>query len=117
MWLEANDLVDAQCNHELDAAVAVEYRQAAATAGRPFVPVYLRVSREANVRRIASSSRVTSGTGKLIDPSRLLLIRDNCDLFEFSDVEGFGLDVTDIDADESARRIYQYIRQSFLEQP
>lgn len=35
--------------------------------------------------------------------------RDSCDLFEFSNVEGLHLDVTDIDAEESARRIYQYV--------
>jgi hypothetical protein len=108
-------LKDSQCTNELDAAVAAEYREAAATAGRLFVPVYLRVSREENVRRISSSSRVTPGTGKLVDSSVLLLIRDSCDLFEFSDVEGLHLDVTDIDAEESARRIYQYVCRFFPE--
>ena len=102
-------LIDSQCNNELDAAVAAEYRDAAAAAGRPFVPIYLRLSREENVRRIASPSRVTSGTGKLVDLSVLLSIRDNNDLFEFSDVEGLSLDVTETDAGESARRIYQLI--------
>jgi hypothetical protein len=106
-------LKDSQCTNELDAAVAAEYREAAATAGRLFVPVYLRVSREENVQRIAS--RVTSGNGKLVDSSVLLLIRDSCDLFEFSDVEGLHLDVTDIDAEESARRIYQYVCRFFPE--
>lgn len=109
--------MDSQCNDELDAAVAAEYREAAATAERPFVPVNLRVSREENVRRIASISRVTSETGRLVDPSVLLLIRDGCDLFEFSDVEGLHLDVTDVDAEESARRIHQYIRQYYRDQP
>lgn len=105
----SNRFIDSQCNNELDAAVAAEYRDAAAAVGRPFVPVYLRLSREENVRRIASSSRVASGTGKLVDASVLLSIRDNCDLFEFSGVEGLHLDVTQIDAEEAARRIYRYI--------
>jgi hypothetical protein len=68
------------------------------------------LSREENARRIASRSRVTSGTGKLVDPGVLLAIRDSCDLFEFSDVEGLHLDVTEIDAEEASRRIYQYVR-------
>jgi hypothetical protein len=38
------------------------------------------------------------------------LIRHSCDLFELSGEEGLYLDVTDIDAEESARRIYQYAR-------
>jgi hypothetical protein len=83
--------IDSQCDSELDAAVVTEYRDAAASAGRPFVPVYLRLSRDENVRRIASRLRVTSGTGKLVDASVLLSIRDGCDLFEFSDVEGLHL--------------------------
>jgi len=57
MEFGADDSVDSQCSNEPDAAVAAEYREAAATAGRPFVPVYLRVSREENVRTIDSSSR------------------------------------------------------------
>jgi hypothetical protein len=107
---EPDDFIESQCNSELEAAVAGEYRDAAAAAGRPFVPVYLRLSREENARRIASRSRVTSGTGKLVDPGVLLAIRDSCDLFEFSDVEGLHLDVTEIDAEEASRRIYQYVR-------
>jgi hypothetical protein len=114
---EPNGLIDSQCTRELDAAVAAEYRDAAASAGRPFVPVYLRLSRDENVRRIASSSRVTSGTGKLVNPSVLLSIRDRCDLFEFSDVEGLRLDVTEIDAEEVATRVYEHIRQHFVETP
>ena len=102
---------DSQCANERDASVAEEYRDAAAAAGRPFVPVYLRLSRGENVRRIASTSRVTSGTGKLVDPSILMSIRDGCDLFEFSDVEGLRLDVTEIDAEESARRIFRHVRR------
>ena len=81
-------MIDSQCDDELDAAVAAEYRAAAATAGRPCVPVYLRVSKEENVRRIASSSRVSLGIGKLVDPSVLLLIRHSRDLLEFNGVEG-----------------------------
>ena len=84
---ESDCFIDSQCDSELDAAVAAEYRDAAAAAGRPFVPVYLRLSREENARRIASSSRIMSGTGKLVDQDLLLLIRDSCDLFEFSGVE------------------------------
>ena len=114
---EPNGFIDSQCTSELDAAVAAEYRDAAAAAGRPFVPVYLRLSREENIRRIASSSRTESGTGKLVDAEVLLLIRDSCDLFEFSDVEALRLDVTEIDAEEAARRINQYILRNYLEQP
>jgi hypothetical protein len=108
---ESNRFIDSQCNSELDAAVAVEYRDAAAAAGRPFVPVYLRLSREENARRIASSSRVASGTGKLVDADLLLSIRDSCDLFEFGDVEGLHLDATGIDADEAARKIYRHVHR------
>jgi len=106
---ESNRFIDSQCNSELDAAVPAEYRDAAATAGRPFIPVYLRLSREENARRIASSSRSMSGTGKLVDASVLLSIRDSCDLFKFGDVEGLHLDVTEIDAEEAARRIYRHV--------
>jgi hypothetical protein len=108
---ESDCFIDSQCDSELDAAVAAEYRDAAAAAGRTFVPVYLQLSREENVRRIASSSRTASGTGKLVDANVLSSIRDSCDLFEFSDVEGLHLDVTKIDAEESAMKICQYIRQ------
>jgi hypothetical protein len=108
--LDADKVTDSQCDNELDAAVAAEYRDTAVAASRPFVPVYLRLSKEDNVRRVTSSSRVTSGTGKLVDASVLLSIRERCDLFEFSDVEGLHLDVTEMDAEESAQRIYQYVR-------
>lgn len=81
-----------------------------------FVPVYLRVSREENVRRITSSTRVTLGVGKLVDPSVLLLIRNMWDLLEFNGVEGLHFDVTDVDAEEIARRLYQYILQLFVEE-
>ena len=80
------------------------------------MPVYLRLCREENVRRMTSSSRVASGSGKLIDSSVLLSIRDTCDLFEFSDVEALRLDVTELAAEESARKICRYIRQSYQEQ-
>ena len=90
---EPDDFIESQCNSELEAAVAGEYRDAAAAAGRPFVPVYLRLSRKENARRLVSSSRIESGAGKLVDASAVLSIRDNCDLFEFSDVEGLSLDV------------------------
>jgi len=113
MFHDPDLLVDSQCNNELDAAVATEYRDFAGVAGRPFVPVYLRLSREENVRRVTSSSRIASETGKLVDGSLLLSIRDNHDLFEFSDVEGLHLDVTDIEAEESARQIYQHISGSW----
>jgi hypothetical protein len=96
--------------------VALEYRDVAAQAGRLFVPVYLRLSKEENVLRLTSSSRAASGTGKFIDPSVLLSIRDTCDLFEFSDVEALSLDVTELAAEESARQIYQHLRQSYHEQ-
>jgi hypothetical protein len=46
---EPNGFIDSQCTSELDAAVAAEYRDAAAAVGRPFVPVYLRLSREENI--------------------------------------------------------------------
>lgn len=85
---ESDRLIDSQCDSELDAAVAAEYRDAAAAAGRTFVPVYLQLSREENVRRIPSSSRTASGTGMLVDANVLLSIRDSCDLFEFSDQGG-----------------------------
>ena len=109
-------MVDSQCDDELDAAIAAEYREAAGTVGRPFVPVYLRGSREENVRRITSSSRVSSGNGRLVDPSDLLLIRDSRDLLEFSGVEGLHLDFVDVDAEENAMRLYQYTRQLFVKE-
>jgi hypothetical protein len=108
--------VDSQSDSEIDAEVASEYRNAAITAGRPFLSVYLRVSGEENVRRIASSSRLASGTGKLVDASQLLSIRDSCDLFEFSDLEGLDLDVTELSAEESAQRLAQHIRLMWNQQ-
>ena len=107
---------DSQSGNEADALVALEYRDVAAQAGRPFEPIYLRLCREENVLRLTSSSRVASGTGKLVDPRVLLFIRDTCDLFEFSDVEALRLDVTKLTAEEGARQIYQHIRESCHEQ-
>ena len=60
--------------------------------------------------RATSSTRVTLEAGDIVDPSV-----DSCDLFEFSDVEGLRLDVADIDAEESARRIFQHLHRSFRE--
>ena len=59
---------------------------------------------------MTSSSIVSPGIGELVDPSVLLFIRDSRDLLEFNGIEGPHLDFTDIDAEESARRIYQYVR-------
>jgi hypothetical protein len=72
------------------------------------------VSREENVRRVASSSRLASGTGKLVDASQLIAIRDSCQLFEFSDLEGLDLDVTELDAVESAQKIAQHVRRLWV---
>jgi hypothetical protein len=91
--------------------VASEYLNAATAAVRPFLPVYLGVSKEENVRRLASSSRLESGVGKLVDASQLLAILDRCELFEFGDVQGLDLDVTELSAEESAQRIAQHIRR------
>jgi hypothetical protein len=112
----SNSVADSQSDSEIDAEVASEYRNAATAAGRPFLLVYLRVSREENVRRIASSSRLVSRTGKLVDTSQLLSIRDSCDLFEFSDLEGLDLDVTELSAEESAQRLAQHIRLMWNQQ-
>jgi hypothetical protein len=112
----SDSVVDSQSDSEIDAEVASEYRNAATAAKSPFLPVYLRVSREENVRRIASSSRLASGTGKLVDASQLLAIRDSCDLFEFSDLEGLDLDVTELSAEESAQRLAQHIRLMWNQQ-
>jgi hypothetical protein len=72
------------------------------------------VSREENVRRVASSSRLASGTGKLVDASQLIAIRDSCQLFEFSDLEGLDLDITELDAVESAQKIAQHVRRLWV---
>jgi hypothetical protein len=68
------------------------------------------VSREENVFRVASSSGLASETGKLVDASELLVIWDSCNLSEFSTLEGLDLDVTELDAEESAQKIAQHIR-------
>jgi hypothetical protein len=102
--------LDSQSKNELDAEVTSEYRNAAIAAGRPFLPVYLSLSREENVRRIAMPSRLASGARKLVDTDLLRALRDTCELFEFGDIDGLHLDVTNIDAEESARKIFDFIR-------
>jgi hypothetical protein len=102
--------LDSQRNDERDAEVASEYRNVAIAAGRPFLPVYLSLSREENVRRIILPSRLASGARKLVDTELLLAMRDSCELFEFGDIDGLHLDVTDIDAEESARKIFDFLR-------
>jgi hypothetical protein len=110
----SDSVADSQSDSEIDAEVASEYRNAATAAGRPFLPVYLGVSREENIRRLASSSRLASGTGKLVDASQLLAIRASCDLLEFGDLKGLDLDVTELDAEESAQRIAQHVRRLWV---
>jgi hypothetical protein len=106
--------LDSQSKNDLDAEIASEYRNAAIAAGRPFLPVYLSLSREENVRRIAIPSRLASGARKLVDTELLLAMRDSCELFEFGDIDGLHLDATNTDAEESARKIFDFIRWTTL---
>jgi hypothetical protein len=105
----SNTLLDSQSDSELDTAVANEYRDVATAAGRPFLPVCLRVSREENTRRVAMPSRLTSGARKLVDPKVLLAMLDSCNLFEFSDVKSLHLEATELDAEESATKVLHFI--------
>jgi hypothetical protein len=106
--------LDSQPKNDIDAEIASEYRNAAIAAGRPFLPFYLSVSTEENVRRVAMPSRLASGARKLVDTELLLAMRDSCELFEFGDIDGLHLDVTNIDAEESARKIFDFIRWTTL---
>ncbi|KAL8294455.1 hypothetical protein RB597_007868 [Gaeumannomyces tritici] len=66
---------DFQSDNELGRAVASEYKDAAISAGRSFVPVYLTCDVATNLERVTSIARLTSRTTKLIDRRALEDIR------------------------------------------
>ncbi|KAF4450972.1 hypothetical protein F53441_5963 [Fusarium austroafricanum] len=101
---------DFQSDNQLGRDVAKEYADAASTAGRPFLPVYLTCSLKANIQRIASRGRIDSGTTKLIDADVLRDIRSRCQLFHFDGHPGLTVDSTVAPPLEIAGKILDRIK-------
>jgi hypothetical protein len=83
----------------------MEYRAAARSAGRPFVPVYLTCDVDENLQRVAHPDRVNSKTGKLTDIQVLKDIRSRCELFRFADGPHLTVDSTSMSPLEQATKV------------
>ncbi|KAF5019625.1 hypothetical protein F66182_8371 [Fusarium sp. NRRL 66182] len=101
---------DFQSDNQLGRDVAKEYADAASTAGRPFLPIYLTCNLEANLERIASSDRINSGTTKLIDAEVLRDMRSRCQLFRFDGHPDLTVDSTVAPPLETAGKILDMIK-------
>ena len=100
---------DYQSNNELGHSVATEYLEAARQAGRPFKPVYLTCDIDENIKRIAASERINSGTKKLTDPQILRDFRSRYELFQFDGCPGLTLDTTNTAPKEVARELLKFV--------
>lgn len=90
--------------------MALEYRDAAYRAGRPFVPVYLTCDADTNLERVASPDRLRSGTTKLTDAQALRDLRSRCEMFRFDSCPGLMIDSTNLPPSEVATKILAFVR-------
>lgn len=99
---------DFQSDDDVGRAVMAEYRAMAARRGCTFVPVTVTCGREENLRRLASSKRALHG--KLTSAEVVSGIRANTVIHQSRrDLFGMELDLTDLDADVAARKIYEHV--------
>lgn len=103
-------ILDFQSNNELGRSVAMEYKTAALSSGRPFLPIYLDCDVDENLQRVTSLERVDSGTTKLISCDVLKDLRSRCELFSFDAPERLRVDVTNLPPREAAMRILGHIK-------
>ncbi|KAL8415004.1 hypothetical protein RB594_006001 [Gaeumannomyces avenae] len=101
---------DFQSDNELGRAVASEYKDAAISAGRSFVPVYLTCDVATNLERVTSIARLTSRTTKLIDRRALEDIRSRCKLFRFPDCPSLTVDSSNLTPLDAAAKILAFAR-------
>ena len=104
-------MIDFQSDNELGASVASDYRRAAISARRQFIPIYLLCDTLTNIERVSSFERTSSGTGKLVDPEVLRSIHKSC-LFRFNDLPMYEVDTTIMPAVDVARQILRILRQA-----
>ncbi|RFU25742.1 hypothetical protein B7463_g10595, partial [Scytalidium lignicola] len=103
---------DFQSNNELGQNVAMEYKDAAYRAGRPFIPVYLTCNIDVNLERITNFGRVNSGTTKLTDAQVLKDMYSRCELFHFNNCLSLTVDSTNVPPLETAKKILQFLRDN-----
>lgn len=102
---------DFQSDNDLGRSVASEFKHAAESAGRQFIPVYLTCDAEENLRRVSSRERQESDTTKLTDETILQGIRSRSILYRFSDCPGFELDVTHLSPADAAMQIRRHVQE------
>jgi hypothetical protein len=99
---------DFQSSNELGAAVCKEYVDCAEKRGSDFIPIALFCDEETNLKRLVGDER--AGHGKLIDVELVKRFRTNSQLYEFDNHPALlKLDVTELSADEAARRIFDHL--------
>jgi len=84
-------------------SIALEYKTAAKSSGRAFLPVHLECDATENLSRVASEGRQTSGTSKIVELDLVRTLRDSFESFRWP--EGFCLDLTSLSPQEAALRI------------
>lgn len=102
---------DFQSDNDLGRSVASEFKHAAESAGRQFIPVYLTCDAEENSRRVSSRERQESNTTKLTDETVLQSIRSRSVLYRFSDCPGFELDVSHLLPTDAAIQICCHVQE------
>ncbi|KAH7031458.1 uncharacterized protein B0I36DRAFT_123022 [Microdochium trichocladiopsis] len=102
---------DCQSDNDLGRAVATEYKLAAETAGRDFIPVYLSCDKHENLKRVSSAERVGSKTTKLTSKAILKDILSNNELFRFEGCSSLTLDITQLSPAEAALQIRSHIQK------
>lgn len=104
---------DCQSDNDIGREITEHHAKAAKDRGCLFVPVVLICEADVNAQRMRSQERlelVASGKGMLVDTALLQEFRSNGEILRFSCPELLELDVSDLDADESAKRIVAHIK-------
>ncbi|OAQ59905.1 AAA domain-containing protein [Pochonia chlamydosporia 170] len=101
---------DALSDCDFDRAVAMEHKDAALRGKRPFFPVYLRCSKEENLRRVVDPQRIQNGKKKLVDAG---FVEEYFETLEILRWEGEGVEVdnTDLTPVEAAERIITAVEE------
>ncbi|KAF2130120.1 hypothetical protein P153DRAFT_396450 [Dothidotthia symphoricarpi CBS 119687] len=86
-----------------------EFVDAAARAGRRFIPIILLCGVGENMRRVASEERKRSGTTKIVCPERVRGIRAGSEIYRFGVGEELVMDVTCLEAGDAAARIAEWV--------
>ncbi len=102
---------DQQSSDESGSAVVADYRKAASDRGSTLYSIVVDCSLQENLRRLQAPGRGGQANTKLTDERILLDIRQHEDIYHFGGDMELEIDTTESSPSETARRIFDFIRQ------